>query len=340
MKIAILSRPDFRSPRILSDSLQLHLEQQGVEIEIFYRIGLLNRMVSFNDSKLSFHFWIKRKLKHFLEDARLLKRLKQFDAVIISECIPNGFLKRIYNVEKFKGIIKKPVGIYEVYYLGNAPTQIEFLQKNKEQLLDRFDFHLSIASVTEIKQTTSKNWFPIGIKTESWNLKPLSKKEIVAIIDFAFPGNELVRQSQINALKNCGIKYISLERSFTIEEIRQIYQQGSIYFMQSYEAFGLPVLECLLAGCQVFAAKSWWPMSWRLNENPEIHSAGILPECFTVYDGEEELKNKLLAFKESYDFESTPEKVFDNFLNHYPEFYYGNEVEVQRLITYLKDQIN
>lgn len=333
MKIAILTRPDFSSPRVLADALKIQLERQSLTVEIFYDIDVLNRLVSSSESKLSFHFWLKRKLQHFRKDIILLKKLKGYDAVIISECIPNGFLKRLYNVEKFKEIIKKPTGFYEVFYLGNAPTQINFLTKNKEALIERYDFHLSVAKATEIKSPFFDKWFPIGINATSWNLKPFPKKEIVAILDFVHPGNEHIREAQIRALDLLGIKYISLDKPYTFEEIRKIYQQGAIYFMQSYEAFGLPLLECLCCGAQIFAQKSWWPMSWRLNENPEVHGEGILPDCFTVYNDEEQLVKKLSAFKEYYDLIHSPKKVFDSFVLHYPQFYSGSDEQITRLIT-------
>jgi hypothetical protein len=245
----------------------------------------------------------------------------------------------LYNVERLKKVIRKPVGFYEVYYLGNAPTQIDFMKKNNDALLDRYDFHLSEANVTEIRQPITNQWFPVGIKVQSWNLKPLPKKEIIAIIDFVHPGNEQIRDAQIRGLKKIGIKYISLERSYSFEEIRNIYQQGTIYFMQSFEAFGLPILECLCCGCQIFTQESSWPMSWRLNENPQAHSKGVLPECFTVYNNEEQLVKELIAFKENYDLQKTPKKVFDNFLAHYPDFYYGNEKELQRALKSIHAKI-
>jgi len=340
MNIAILTRTDFRSPRILAESLKLQLEQEGVEAEIFDEINLLNHLVSFKDSQLSFHFWFKKKVKSYFKNKRIIKRLKQFDAVIISECAPNGFFKRLYNVEKFKSILKRPLGFYEVYYLGNAPTQIELLKSNNDALLVRYDFHLSVADVTEIKTGTHNQYFPIGIKAKSWNLKPLPRKEIIAIVDFVHPGNEQIRESQINSLKRAGIKYISLEKPYTFKEIRNIYQQGAIYFMQSSEAFGIPILECLCCGCQIFTQESWWPMSWRLNENPEIHGEGILPHCFTVYKNEQQLGKELNDFKENYDLVEMPKKVFDNFLEHYPEFYYGNEAEIRRLLNNLQKEIH
>ncbi len=335
MKIAILTRPDFRSPRILADALQMQLGKQGREVAIFYEISLLNRLVSFKNSKLNFHFWLKRKLQHFFRDATLFRKLKSFDVVIISECTPNGFTRRLYNVEKFKRIINKPVGFYEVYYLGNAPTKIASLTKNDDALFERFDFHLSITDVAEIKTLPSKNWYPIGIYAESWNLKPTPKKELIAIVDFMQPGYEKHREIEIWALNKAGIKYISLEKQYSFEEIRGIYQQGAIFFVQFPEAFGVSILECLCCGVQIFTKESWWPMSWRLNENPQVHGEGIYPPCFTVYDNEEKLVNELMVFKENYNLTETPKKVFDIFLAHYPQFYYGNETELKRLMQSL-----
>jgi hypothetical protein len=332
LKIAILTRPDYRSPRILANSLQGQLQKQGIKTEIFYDLNFMTRMVLLKDSKLRFHFWLSEKLRYFSEDATLLKALKQFDAIIVCECAPAAFLKRMYNVEKLKRMLNKPIGLYEVYYLGNAPTQIQFLQQGNNPLLERFDFHLSVSDTTEIKQPGNDHWFTVGIEGESWNLKPSPKKEIIAIVDFVHTGNEEYRKIQIHSLENAGIKYISLEKEYTIDAIRNIYQEGAIYFMQSFEAFGLPVLECLCSGCQVFTPHSWWPMSWRLNENPEVHGEGTLPGCFTVYSTEEQLTKELLAFKEIYDLVQSPKRVFEIFLEHYPYFYMGNENEMKRLL--------
>ncbi|MDE3184123.1 MAG: hypothetical protein KGM16_11960 [Bacteroidota bacterium] len=340
MKIAILTRPDNRSPRVLADSLKLQLEDEKVYVEVFYKIDILTRLVAQKESKLSFYFWLKKKINHFLKDRELVKKLKRFDAVFISECSPNGFWKRLYNVEKFRKLLRKPVLLYEVYYLGNAPTQIDILSSNGDTLVDRYDFHLSVSDVTEIKQPSSDIYFPIGLYAKSWNLMPAVNEEIIAILDFVQPGYEEHRKLQTEALKKVGIKYISLEGSYTIEEIRNIYRQGSIYFMQSSEAFGLPVLECLCCGCQVFTPFSWWPMSWRLDKEPTVHGDGILPECFTVYKNEAQLVDQLIQFKSNYRPGISAEKVFQSLLSNYPSFYYGNRNQLQRLLTNLENYKN
>ena len=129
MRIAILTRPDSRSPRILTDSLRIQFQNENVEVEIFDNVNLLNRLIPFKNSKLSLHFWLRRKIENYPRDKKLLKKLKRFDAIVISECIPNAFLRRLYYVEEFKSIIQKPVGLYEVYFFGKCSNTNRNLKK-------------------------------------------------------------------------------------------------------------------------------------------------------------------------------------------------------------------
>ena len=340
MKIAILTRSQYSSPRILAESLQVQLNENGIDGGILFDIDVLSRLVSYRDSKLSFHFWLQKKITHWFSDRRVLQALKKVDAVIISECIPNAYWKRLYNVQKLKAIIKKRIFIYEVYWLGNAPTQIATLQNSGDELHEKYDGHLFVSPVTEIRAGPLSNTFCIGILAKTWNLQPLPKQELLALVDFVQPGYESYRDTQIRQLEKAGIPYVSLEKRYTIEEIRNIYSQVSIYFMQSYEAFGLPILECLCTGAQVFTPNSNWPMSWRLDEKPEVHGPGILPDCFTVYGGEDELLNKLLDFKENFNPVETPLEVFNEFLKTYPAFYAGDQTELNKFLDFIKSYKN
>lgn len=340
MKIAILTKEAFSSPRILAESLAHQLIGVGVETQIFFDIDVLNRLVSYQNSKLSFHYWLQKKIVHYFNDRKIIRALKKMNAVVISECIPNGFWKQLYNVEKLKSILQIPVLIYEVYYLGNAITQVAALKKNKDALMERYDGHLFVSPVTETRGEMEPNAFCIGLMANTWGLQPLPKKELMALVDFVQPGFETHREMQIRQLEKAGIPYISLERHYTIEEIRGIYRQVSIYFMQSSEAFGLPILECLCTGAQVFTPDSSWPMSWRLDEKPEVHRPGILPDCFTLYNDEDNLLQKLLDFKENFNPVETPLEVFIEFLKTYPAFYEGNQTELNRFIDFIKSYKN
>jgi len=340
VKILILTRKDHRSPRVLAESLQTQLQENGINAEILFDIDILGRLVSYNDSKFSFHFWLRKKLIHWFKDRRVIKVLKQADAVVISECIPNAFWKSLYNVEKLKTILKKPVFIYEVYWLANTPTQTEILKKNGDTLYERYEGHLFVSPVTEIRARPLPNAFCIGLNSKNWNLQPLPKNQLLALVDFAQPGYEAHRAIQVNTLQKAGIPFISLDRRYTIAEIRDIYRQVSIFFVQFPEAFGLPILECLCTGAQVFTPDSSWPMSWRLDENPEVHASGILPKCFTVYDGNDDLLHKLQLFKENFNLAHSPLKVFNEFIQTYPTFYSGNQRELNRCLDFIKSYKN
>ena len=136
-------------------------------------------------------------------------------------------------------------------------------------------------------------------------------------------------------LDELGIKTICLSGKYTFDQIRSIYKKSAVYFMQSYEAFGLPIAECLACGVQIFTPNSGWPMAWRLDEKPEVHGPGILPTCFTVYDGEHDLRKKLFLFKQAYNLQMTPKIIFENFTLNYPHLYYGNQKEIIKAIENL-----
>ncbi len=78
-------------------------------------------------------------------------------------------------------------------------------------------------------------------------------------------------------------------------------------------------------------------MSWRLDNIPTVHGKGQLPECFTVYNGEEDLANKLFNFRKKYDLLKTPQRVFDNFIVNYPASYFGNKTAIREVLQIIKN---
>ena len=338
ISIAILTRPDYKSPRILADSLKQQLEREGAKVDLYFSIDALTRLDSYNffQSKIKFHFWLRRKLLNYFNDSILLKKLKSYDAVIISECSPNGFWKELYKVEKLKQIIKKPVLFYEVYYLENAPTQVEFLKRKGDPLTERYDWHLSVTSVTEIRSNKQGPWSCIGIDLSKSGLGPNTKKEFIALVDFMQPGFEKYHEKQIKVLQELNITTIVLNGSYSLEEIRAIYKKASVFFIQFPEAFGLPIAECLACGAQIITPNSGWPMSWRLDDTPEVHGEGILPDMFYTYSSYEDLKQMLIRFKDSYDLEQTPQRIFKKFIEYYPHYYFGNSQEINKVLSRIK----
>jgi hypothetical protein len=338
VRIAILTRPDFRSPRILAESLQSQLEEQRVSVDIFYEISILTRLVSYKESKLKFHFWFKDKWQHYIKDRKVLKKLFKYDVIIISECTPNGFLRQLYNVERLRQIVQKPVLFFEVYYLGIFPQLIDMLKVNEEALPDRYEMHLSVSRVNDMKQYPSDKWFSVGLLAKGFNLYPKRKNEILAILDFPQINYLRQREIQIKALERAGIKYISLENEYTFEDVRKIYMDGALFFLQTPEAFGIAILECLCCGTQIFTPRSW-PTAWRITVDDSSWGEGKLPDCFTEYIDEDDLVKKLVQFKNTFDLTETPKKVFQNFLTHYPQYYYGNQEEITRFLLRLNEMV-
>lgn len=332
MRVAIITRNENRSPKVLALNLHSQLQRAGIESEIIYATDYLKRLRPFHFSRQGMRM-LWEKGMHFLEDDKLLRRLKTFDVLILSECIPNAFWRNHYAIEELKRKTRRPVMLLEVYYLGNAPTQIEKLKASGHPLLERFDWHLSVSPVTEVRLPEATPWSCIGLDLSATGLKPSAKRELIALVDFPHPGYERYRELQLNVLAELGIKTICLEGAYTIEEIRACYQQASFYFMQSSEAFGLPIAESLSCGAVVFTGSSAWPMSWRLDEAPTVHGEGKLGEgLFYVYESKDELKAQLQQLMQTYDLTRTPFDVFDRFVSKYPHYYYGRASALKKVL--------
>jgi hypothetical protein len=216
---------------------------------------------------------------------------------------------------------------------------ISYLGEGGHHQENIFDWHLSVSEVTEVRSKPNGKWNQIGLNLQSTGLAPIPKKELLAVIDFYRDGYEEARNEQIKALKAVGIPYIELSGDYTINEIREIYKKTTFYFLQFPESFGVPIAECLSCGAYVFTPDTSWGMAWRQDEEVEVHGPGKLADCFVVYDGQENLQEKLLQYKAEYDLEKTPEKVFQIFTENYPDYYYGNKSQMDQFLKKLKDGI-
>lgn len=339
MKIAIVVRPDDASPKVLAISLQKLLQKCHVECDIFYEHGFLMRRVPLfgkfkQEGKI--HFTFRRYLRHYLHDKKFAFTLKGYDAIVISDCEPNGFWKHHFGIERLKKILKKPIAFHEVYYLGNVPSHVKRLKKQGHPTIERYDWHLAVTDVTEIKSSPQPPWSLVGLNLETEALEIGHKKDFFAIVDFERRGYEKYRDAQISVLDKLELPYIAFEKRMTMVEIRAYYKRASLIFLSFPETFGVPIAECLACGTAVFTPYSSWPMSWRLNQNPQPNSIGNLPDCFVVYETPEKLESLLLEFYNNWDLEKTPKNIRDIFLEIYPHFFYGNLEGVKEFLKILK----
>ena len=340
VKVAIVTSPDNGSPRVLAESLNDFIRQTGHHSDVLYELGAVRRLKSSTEVKPVHGFlpWMLYKALHFLGDFRVFKRLKTFDAIVICECCPAAFLKHSLNIQKLKARVgMRPILYYEVYYLENSPTIVASLREGNHHLTEQFDWHLAVSEVTEIKGKPQKPWSQIGLYLKSSGLGPNVKNGLLAVVDFEREGHEEIRRRQLQILEELKIPCISLEKRHTIREIRAIYQRATFYFIQSREAFGVPIAECLCCGCYVLMPDASWAMSWRLDEDPQVHGPGVLADCFVVYSDVNDLRRRMIYLKESYDLKETPRKIFEVFREYYPTFYDGNLSSLKEVIRKIQD---
>jgi hypothetical protein len=329
MKIAILTRPEDASPKILALGLQAMLGCLGVRADMFeHGAGVLRRLLPLAatprfHSRL--HFRLRQKLQYWHADMRFLRRLRDYDAVIVSDCCPNAFWKGYYDIEKLRQHVPgKPVLLYEVYYLGNAPRQINRLRQDGDFGIERYDWHLAVSTCTEIRSKPGPGWTAIGLNLQHARLQPCVKNGFAVLVDFPQPGYEAEREMQFAALKLAGIEPIVLRGHYSVDEIRAIYRRTSVFLMAFPEAFGVSLAECLSTGAYIFTPNSDWPMAWRLNDAPESDGSGVLPEIFVTYSSTDDLARALVSLRQRYHPQEDPFRVFNSFRRTYPHFYEGD----------------
>jgi len=331
-KVAIITRPENKSPKVLAYSFQSSCKEIGVDADIFWEgLGILSRMFSiFQKTRYSrnLNFKIRLKIGHLISDYLFIKKMKSYDLIVISDCSPNAYWKGYYNIERLKKYIKKPVALYEVYFLGNSISQTLKLNECNDFGIERYDWNYSISPVAEIRGIPSENnkWSCIGLNLTSIELIRSTKKEIIAIVDFVQSGFEENRKMQMDILKKFPeIKIISLEGDYSITEIRQLYKLASLFFVQCPESFGVSIAECLSVGCQIIIKEESWAMSWKLqNEFKEEY----LPDCFFVYENNDNLTEYLSIYIENHKQNNLSERVTNTFISCYPSFYYGDKTEL------------
>jgi len=330
MQIAILTRIDESSPKVLAQGLHHMLDKLGVTSRIYWEShGLLRRLLPLFKQPRHWYLYPHRRLQdkliHYSEDRQLLRELSKYSAIVFCECIPNALWRNYFDVESLRRRLPGiPILLYAVQYLGNVPTMQQRLAEEGDFGIERYDWHLAVSEVTELRGKPAPPWSASGLDLEHAGLRPAPKKEFTAVVDFAQKGYERYRQEQLAVLRDLAIPTIVLEGRYTLVEIRGIYQEASVFFIQSPESFGVPIAECLHSGAYVFTPHSGWPMAFRLDEEPQVAGPGMLPDIFRVYRDAEGLRQQLIDLRQSYDPVRDPYRISATFRKTYPTFWTGN----------------
>ena len=323
IKVAILTSPSYRSPRVLAEGLQRMLSRLNIESRIFYN-GVPVIYMPTNWKSRNF---VKNTLKVIKYRVNVFS-LTRYDIIVICHTIPAAFKKRFAVEELCRLIGSKPVILYEVSYLNNCPNWLEKLGNSNDCGIERYNWYLSVSRVTEISLQPDEPCTVIGLDLDKKEFYPQQKQDFISLIDFERKGYEKYREVQLEVLSELGIKTIILDSEYTFSEMAEIYRKCSIYFLAFYEAFGVPIAELQACGAYIFSPSPAWPMAHRLDASCPSVSAGKLSENFIIYKSKADLRNKIMEIRKNYD----PYKVYDNFVKNYPHFYKGDTTALEEIL--------
>jgi hypothetical protein len=139
------------------------------------------------------------------------------------------------------------------------------------------------------------------------------------------------------ALKQAGIPYKELQGSYTIEKIRKIYRQTSIFFISFRESFGLPICEIQACGGLIATPfPDWTPSHW-IKQNINEPGPGRLGSNFIVYDNN---MGKLLRCLMEARRNWNPLNVRNQFISEYGKYYFGDSESLKKHLIKLNMQSN
>jgi len=329
MKFAIITSKVFESSRTRAESLNRMFGKIGVRSKIFYHLGTLSRLTKAQFSKNP------RGVLKRIYDFKGLIELARYDVLIICGYMQPAFLKGYWEIETLRNHFPhKPIVLFLVSYLGNSPDWQKRIYEKKGYGISRYDWHLVVSPVGKKFLTEDHPCQAIGLNLEIPQLQPNQKKEFLALLDYKREGFEPYREIQIKALEDLKIPFIELTQSHTFSQIYSIYKQTSIYFLAFLESFGIPICETQLCGNFVFTPDRTWPQAHRLHEYFIKKGNIVLTKNFYVYNGLNELKKRIQDSLAKHN----PEQIYKNFVENYPNFYYGNTDELKRFVDRAEDR--
>ncbi len=323
MRFAILTTRQYASSRVRAEALHRMFSRIGVSSRVFYDFwGTLTRLGSGYRPR-------PRLALDVLQDMRALAVLAAYDVLVVCGYIPGAFLRYHYGIEALRRLLPgRPIVLYLVSYLANSPDWEDRIRHCMGYGISRYDWHLVVSPVGKRALAPDQPCCAIGINFQDPELFPAEKKDFLALLDFEQKGFERFRELQVQALEDLGIEYIALRGKCTFSEVYEVYRRTSIHFLAFLESFGLPICETQICGNYVFTPDRHWPQAHRKLEDFVRDRSVVLSDNFVVYDGLEDLKRKILLARERHDSQT----IYNNFVQNYPCFYYGNLQELRRFV--------
>lgn len=270
--------------------------------------------------------------------------LKAFDIVVIVNHVPSAYFEAFFDDNRLIGDLPNvPLILYDLVYLPTRGYWPKYIYEGQVSMvipagqhkgLDRYDYHLCVTEVSEYPVPCGAEWYsPIGVNLDDPGLRVNPEKPLTALIDFERPEYLFERAIQVQACIDAGIPYKVLHGHYSIEDIRKIYRECSIYFFAHRESFGLPICEVQACGGLIFTPYAHRCPSHYI-ERPRSGIPGQLPRNFVVCDNDKvKLKNELARLSQDFDADHN----YINFKCEQGYFLNGNTNELQRFIKLVKD---
>ncbi|MEO5589115.1 MAG: hypothetical protein ABIS03_05975 [Gemmatimonadaceae bacterium] len=234
----------------------------------------------------------------------LTDQLRDADVLVVVANVPMSFSPSLLpNIEVLRQRLPElPIVNYDLHYLPTMDSWARFLLRGektkfgREYLavfdrgkfgLERYDWYLMASVATELSLPPGPHPYSmIGLDLDDGSLFPDQRGRFRVVVDFPqsrgdFPS---FRAIQLEALDRAGVDVTVLNRPYSIEEVRSVYRQSSIFLMASAEAFGLPICELQACGSLIFLPDPLWASAHWLGNDFYAVREPVLSSNFVIYD--------------------------------------------------------
>lgn len=324
MRVAILTYPNCRSPRLLAEGLQRMLRRIGVEADC--HADALPELTAMSDGSGSLRAILaawRARWSHWR------RQLDRYDLLVVSDTI--GVVRRTEALALLKRL-GRPILHYEVFaYAGSQ----YFVRQFGEKAHHFFDGFLVVSGIHDDTPVPGPPIFEIGMDLPA--LAPLRPvRPFTALMDFERPGYEPQRQTQLEALRRTGIAHETLAGEYTFAEIDAVYARAGVAFVAFPEAFGVPVVQLQRHGCLVAAPHPHWVKRHALRPAGHVFDeAGdrdAFSENFLFYDGGDDLAARLTQARDQFDASAAAARL----LHQQPHFVRGRTEALQAALTHFR----
>jgi hypothetical protein len=317
MKIALLTRSNWRSPRFLAGSLSRMLTTLDIDHTVFLEgIGWLES-------------WTRgpqglRDRLHINQVKKNIQNIEKYDIIILVDTLQS--LRDTVSLEPLR-TLGKPVLLHSVFYLGGSA---HWLERLPAAVLEKFDAFLNVSGIHDISPQQPEKYFPVGLNLSPAAL-PGSGREFVALLDFPREGYQRERDMQIRVLESLGVPVRVLDGEYSFDEIEQEYNRVSLAFVAFPEAFGVPIVQLQYAGAVIASPEAVWVKRHALLPSGSAWADVTGPaftDNFLIYANEQDLHRRVAQLRDEW----SPETVRQRLLDFQPAYVNGNVAELKRAL--------